>query len=87
MVDLRKDWLEDPRVRARTEAALAVEELRLGGVQFEDDVPLEIRKMMGEVVENEYIKSLHCQTPMKVRLEVRPDPDDLTVVDGEKDDD
>jgi hypothetical protein len=76
MVDLQKDWLINPRGRARTEAALAVEELRSGHVQFKDDLPLEIRKMMDELVEGEHVKSLHCQTPMKVRLEVRPDLDD-----------
>jgi len=76
MVDLRKDWLVNPRGMARTEAALAVEELRSGHVHFKDDLPLEIRKMMDELVEGDHVKSLHCQTPIKVRLEVRPDPDE-----------
>jgi hypothetical protein len=76
MVDLRKDWLANPRVRARTEAALAVEELRSGHVPSKDDVPLEIRKMMDTLVEGEHVKSLHCQTPIKVRFEIKADLDE-----------
>jgi len=74
MLDLRKDWLDNPRGMARIEAALAIEELQSGHVHFKDDVPLEIRKMMDELVSGKHVKSLHCKTPMKVRFEVRPDP-------------
>ena len=31
--------------------------------------------VMNEVVQDKHVKSLNCQTPMKVRLEVRPDLD------------
>ena len=76
MVDLRKDWLTNTVGKARAEAAIAVEELRSGHAQFQDDVPLEIKLMMNEVVQSEYVNTLNCQTPMKVKFEVRADPDD-----------
>lgn len=70
-----KDWMANPRARARTEAVLAVEALRSGHVQMKEDVPIEIRRMMEEavLVEHGELLSLHCQTPMKVRIEVKDD--------------
>jgi hypothetical protein len=73
MIELLKDWVKDPRNKARTEAEIAIEELRSEHFHFKDDLPQEIREMMKGVLSDERTKSLYCLTPMKVRLEVRAD--------------
>ena len=68
-----KDWMANPRARARTEAVLAVQALQSGHVQMKEDVPIEIRRMMEGAMQVEESRSLHCQTPIKVRIEVKDD--------------
>lgn len=70
-----KDWMSNPRGRAREEAVLAVQALQSGHVQMKEDVPIEIRRMMEEavLVEHGELLCLHGQTPMKVRIEVKDD--------------
>lgn len=76
MIDLRKDWLDNPKAKARNEAQIALAELKHGSAKFLDDIPNEIRAMIADcvVLENGFrLNAIGCQTPIKVRFDVWDD--------------
>ena len=73
MIDLRKEWSDNPRGRARAEAAVAIAALRAGYKIDDTDVPDEIKKLCASVELHENDASW-LTTPLKVLI---------AIVDGE----
>jgi hypothetical protein len=73
MINLRKDWLDNPRGKARAEAAIAIAALRAGYKIDDTDVPDEIKNLCASVELHENDASWSA-TPLKVRI---------AIVDGE----
>ena len=78
MIDLRREWSDNPRGRARAEAAVAIAALRAGCKIDDTDVPDEIKKLCASVELHENDVSWSA-TPLKVRIPVvgeEPDAQD-----------
>ena len=69
MIDLRREWSDNPRGRARAEAAIAIAALREGYKIDDTDIPDEIKKLCASVELHENDVSW-ASTPLKVRIPV-----------------